>query len=137
MEANSCLILKNYIVKAIHFSINEEFKPPENAPILIDPEYERRIRKIDDNSAFVNLIFTIKNGKNDLPFAIEVDIEGLFQLDNWEHPEINSIMTTNTIAILFPYLRSIVSMVTANANIPPYTIPVMNITAMFDDETIE
>lgn len=137
MEANSCLTLKNYIVKTIRFSINEEFKPPKNAPILIDPEYERQIRKVDDNNACVNLLFSIKNEKNDLPFSIEIDIEGLFQLDGWENPEINSIMTTNTVAILFPYLRSIVSMVTANANIPPYTIPVMNITALFDEGVSE
>ena len=133
MQGNSCLTLKNYIVKSLAFSINEDFKLNQSDQIIINPEFERKIRKIDENNALINLIFTVKKNGSLLPFSIEVDIEGLFQMDRWEQPENVSIMTTNTVAILFPYLRTIVSMVTANANISPYIIPVMNITALFED----
>lgn len=132
MQGKSCLTLKNYIVKTMNFSINEDFEFNQNKPISINPEFKRQVRKVDDDTAIVNLGFYISNPKNDMPFFMEIDIEGLFHLENWEQPEQLPIITSNAIAILFPYLRSIVSMVTANANISPYVLPVMNITALFD-----
>ena len=63
---------------------------------------------------------------------MEVNIEGLFHLEDWEHPDRLPLIRSNSVAILFPYLRSIVTMITANANISPYVLPVMNIAAMFE-----
>lgn len=135
MQGKSCLTLKNYIVKTINFSINENFEFNQDKMISINPEFKRQIRKIDNDTATVNLGFCVINEKNDMPFSMEIDIEGLFYLENWEQPEQLPIITSNAIAILFPYLRSIVSMVTANANISPYVLPVMNISALFENKT--
>ena len=134
MQAKSCLILKNYIVKNINFSINENFQFNQNVTIKINPEFRREIKKIDNNNAAVNLFFCIKNEKDDLPFSMEVNIEGQFHLENWEQPDLISLIVSNSIAILFPYLRSIISMITANANISPYMLPVMNIAALFEQD---
>ena len=134
MQANSPLSLNKYIVKDIHFSINEKFTFNQDVAREIHPEFTRHIRKIDDNNALVNLIFCIDNENLVLPFSMKIDIEGLFHLENWERSELGSIMVTNTTAILFPYLRSLVSVITANANISPYIIPVMNINALFECE---
>ena len=135
MQGKSCLTLENYIVKTMNFSINENFQFNQNTTISINPEFKRQIRKIDNDTVTVNLGFCIINEKNDMPFSMEIDIEGLFHLENWEQPDQLPIITSNAIAILFPYLRSIVSMITANANISPYVLPVMNINALFDDKT--
>lgn len=137
MQAKSCLTLKNYIVKTMNFSINPNFKFGENKAININPEFKREIKKVDDNTATVNLAFRISDEEKDMPFYIKIDIEGLFHLENWEQPEYLPLMTSNTIAILFPYLRTLVSMMTANANISPYILPVMNITALFDQNSDE
>lgn len=134
MQANSSLSLNKYIVKNMHFSINDDFEFNQDKTIELTPEFTRQIKKIDNNNALVNLIFRIENENLDLPFSIEVDIEGLFHMDNWEAPSSVPLMTTNSISILFPYLRSIVTMLTANANISPYILPVMNINALFDQE---
>lgn len=134
MQAKSCLTLKNYIVKNINFSINENFQFNQNITIKINPEFRREIKKIDNNNATVNLFFCIKNEKADLPFSMEVNIEGQFHLENWEQPDLMSLIVSNSIAILFPYLRSIISMITANANISPYMLPVMNIAALFEQD---
>ena len=134
MQGKSCLTLKNYIVKTMNFSINEDFQFNQDENINVNPEFKRQIRKVDDDTAVVNLKFCINNEKKDMPFSMEVDIEGLFHLENWEQPEQLPMITLNAIAILFPYLRSIISMVTANANISPYVLPVMNISALFSDK---
>lgn len=134
MQGKSILTLKNYIVKTMNFSINEEFQFGQDKTININPEFKRQVRKVDNDTATVNLGFCISNKKKDMPFSMEIDIEGLFYLENWEQPEQLPIITSNAIAILFPYLRSLVSMITANANISPYVLPVMNIITLFDRE---
>lgn len=132
MQAKSSLSLKNYIVKKMNFSINENFDFNQNTAIRINPEFTRNITKIDSDNVAVNLIFCIDNVNGDMPFSMEIDIEGLFHLENWEHPDLMTLIRSNAVAILFPYLRTIVSMLTANANISPYMLPVMNIAAMFE-----
>ena len=133
MQGKSCLTLKNYIVKTMNFSINENFQFDQNSTISINPEFKRQIRKVDAKTAMVNLGFRISNENNDMPFSIEIDIEGLFHLEDWERQDQLPIISSNAIAILFPYLRTLVSMITANANISPYILPVMNITALFEE----
>lgn len=135
MQAKSCLSLENYIVKTMKFSINENFDFGTDATITLNPEFTRNINKIDDDTVLVNLIFCIDNKNADMPFDMEVNIEGVFRLENWEQPEMLPLIRSNSVAILFPYLRSVVTMLTANANISPYVLPVMNIAAMFDQNT--
>ena len=132
MQAKSCLSLENYIVKTMRFSINENFDFGTDATIILNPEFTRNINKIDDDTVLVNLIFCIDNKNADMPFDMEVNIEGVFRLENWEQPEMLPLIRSNSVAILFPYLRSVVTMITSNANISPYVLPVMNIAAMFD-----
>lgn len=132
MQAKSCMTLKNYIVKTMNFSINENFDFEKDVDVTVNPEFTRNINKVDNDNAVVNLIFCIDNKNADMPFAMEVNVEGLFHLENWEQPDMLPLIRANSVAILFPYLRSIVTMITANANISPYTLPVMNIAAMFD-----
>lgn len=133
MQANSSLFLNNYIVNTMRFVYNNHFEFGNHTSIDINPKFRKTIRKIDENSASVQLEFFIDNNDLSLPFEIEVAIEGIFTLENWEMEEKKSIMKYNTVAILFPYLRSIVTMLTANANVPPYVLPVMNINALFEN----
>ncbi len=132
MQAKSYLSLERHIVKSMSFSINENFDFGKGTPITINPEFTRNIKKVDNDSVMVNLIFCIDNENADMPFSMEVNIEGLFHLEDWEHPDRLPLIRSNSVAILFPYLRSIVTMITANANISPYVLPVMNIAAMFE-----
>ena len=132
MQAKSYLSLERHIVKSMSFSINENFDFGKGTPITINPEFTRNIKKVDNDSVMVNLIFCIDNENADMPFSMEVNIEGLFHLEDWEHPDRLPLIRSNSVAILSPYLRSIVTMITANANISPYVLPVMNIAAMFE-----
>ena len=126
----SCLTLQNYIVKTMNFSINDEFNMEQEQEINIQPKFSRTVNKIDSNSAEVILGFEVEKDVN-IPFSMKIDVCGYFHLNDWENPDNSVLMVENTIAILFPYLRALISILTANANIPPYLIPVMNITALF------
>lgn len=56
---------------------------------------------------------------------------GIFKFQNVDNlSEIPSFFYKNSIAILFPYLRAYVSLVTNQANIPPLVLPTMNLSAL-------
>jgi preprotein translocase subunit SecB len=61
-----------------------------------------------------------------------VEIEGIFTVlvDEGERELVDRVLHENTLAILFPFLRSAVSVVTVAANIPPLVLPVVNIVEM-------
>ena len=45
-------------------------------------------------------------------------------------PTIN--LDSNAIAILYPYIRSIVSVYTSSINVPPLILPVINVNALIE-----
>ena len=68
--------------------------------------------------------------KAHIPFQMEVEIRGIFSLSLGEFSdveELKNILSSNAIAILYPYLRSTVSTLTSLMNnFPTYTLPVIN-----------
>lgn len=64
------------------------------------------------------------------PFNIKVKVLGRFAIhgENIENFEINGI------AILYPYLRAIVSTYTANSNIPTLILPPINVSTYMQKE---
>ena len=43
----------------------------------------------------------------------------------------------NAVSILFPYIRSLITTITANVNIPPVVLPPMNIAGMMGNKNEE
>lgn len=60
-----------------------------------------------------------------IPFEMEVILKGYFGVENAQSDI--KFFEKNAIAILFPYLRAIVSTYTVNANVAPILLPAMNI----------
>lgn len=78
------------------------------------------------------LIFTvkIKDEIGSLPF-ISVRCKGLFKFENINSfEEIPDFFYRNSIAILFPYVRAFLSLVTTQANVPGVILPTMNLTSL-------
>ncbi len=44
------------------------------------------------------------------------------------------MLEKNTIAIMFPYIRSYISIITTQPGMPPIVLPAMNIIAMINDQ---
>lgn len=124
------LKMTRFFAKNITFTLNETFIST-NQEVTLTPNFKRQINKIDNNTAEVRLFFDIDKNE-DLPFEIHVELVGSFELKNWESEELLPVMSTNTVAIMFPYLRTIVSSLTTNANIPPYIIPIINIARLLE-----
>ena len=61
---------------------------------------------------------------------MKVNLTGYFMADSC-NPE---TLKANAIAILYPYVRAIVSTYTANANITPLILPPINVNKLIKDQ---
>lgn len=133
MKGESILSLTRYDVEKICFILNDGFEFNDE-PIKLNPTFDRGIKKINKDSAKIILGFEIKSTEeNPSPFNLSIVISGIFELNDWESKD-TDIMKYNTLSVLFPFLRSLIATVTANASIPPYILPVININALFDED---
>lgn len=76
-------------------------------------------------------------GKKDEEFIIELVLVGIFSLENSEDldPEFKeTIIRENTVAIMLPYMRSQVAILTAQPGLDSVTLPIFNVSSMFRTE---
>ena len=128
MSSNrSVLRFDKYIVKSISFQANEKCYCMDDQ-VELDFDFDIR-SSIEENKLIIELssiIFPNAVTQN-YPFEMEVVLKGFFSIDSADSNVDISFFKTNAVAILFPYLRAIVSSYTANANIAPVILPAMNI----------
>lgn len=84
-----------------------------------------------ENSSY-ELVFTLKvtNIPQAKPF-VEVRCIGIFQFENVNSfEEIPDFFYKNSIAILFPFVRAYVSIITIQANVPSVMLPTLNLSSL-------
>lgn len=93
-----------------------------------DMGIEINLGKNDDNVYRVSLVF--KGGKSD-DYVIEVQVSGFFRFtEDLSDEEKDKLLEVNAVAIIFPYLRSQVSSITAQQGVDPILLPVINFSKM-------
>ena len=117
MPKASVLQFDNYTVEELLFK-KEPVKADQNE-FQLQPHFEQEIVNLGDDKYDVHL-----------SFHIHVAIVGHFTyFDQDETIDANlkdHILQTNTISILFPFLRQIVATLTNNANVATLMLPIMN-----------
>lgn len=139
-QANSCLEFSGYEVNTIDFKLSETFGG--NKEVEMKPELQISVAEVGEDAYNVKLSFSLTSTEeNELPFDMHVTMTGHFRFcadETAEEAEIREkIMRENTVAIMFPFLRSIVASLTATANIPPLVLPVINIVKAFEENAFE
>lgn len=120
----------NYIVDTMYYKTNPNFDIENNEDIIIDEDVDAHINIIDVKKTAIITLRSKLNEKENVPFSFEVSIVGYFEFDEKESDGIDfkDLLKTNAVAILFPYLRAIVSELTGKSNrFPNYNMPVRNI----------
>jgi preprotein translocase subunit SecB len=84
-------------------------------------------REVQENVC-VNVFYSETDDMEGAPFRLSVEIAGRFRCDNEWQPEFEA----NILAIIFPYLRSIVSTITCNSGREPIILPTINIASLFE-----
>lgn len=129
---NSTLQFLHYDVNKIQFINNPDYEAQE---VEVDLEFDSAIERSEEYIAQKVSIEVFPNGlENGMPFQLQIDLTGHFRLvDGAEKMETKNI-ETNTLAILFPYVRSLVTTITANANVPPLVLPPLNIVRTLEEK---
>lgn len=122
----SSLKFLNYIVNSVSYRTNN--KPNENGSwkLNFDIKNTTKISKEKDKMT-ITLAVSVFKGVEDAPFYIDVELTGYFELEGEDDI---SKYEANAIAIMYPYLRAIVSNYTSSANVSPVILPAINVNAM-------
>ncbi len=128
----SIIKFDGYRVIKSNFEITNE-NLEDGTGIKITPTYSRSIKKISDKNYVLELGILISPTDNNpnVPFKIEIIIEGIFNIGDSDSAD--EIMNVNATAILFPYLRSTLSLFMTTMNINPIILPVINLVKMFEE----
>lgn len=131
---STALEFEGYEVNELVYQKNIEYEhSSDKKQIMLFPKLVRNIKKMPNNKFEVHLGVVVSADKdgNDIPFYLSVNISGFFNLLGEETDE--TFINQNALAILFPYLRSLVTTVTVNAGIPPIILPAVNIIQMLEE----
>lgn len=128
-EIKSALLFNKYIVNQVFFKTNNKYEEPENG-ISIKMEITPKI-EVDKERMNVTLNCDIFSNaeENNYPFEMSVSLTGFFSTQG----EKTEVFVKNAIAILFPYIRAIVSTYTASANVPPLILPAINVNKLIEN----
>lgn len=131
MLAKSGLQFLSYSVTRLHY---EEVESSESE-FSINPQFTRTLKEVGDSDYLVE-IRVLLEPKDDapLPFKIDIAIAGQFRIECEDKELKKQLVEKNTLAILFPYLRSTLSSLTMLANIPPLIMPLFDFTKVFEEE---
>lgn len=133
-KENVLIRLIGYTVDKVSFILNKDFDFVANAKVQITPNFNRELVKIDSNTFSMSLSVSFDHPENKIPFYMDVQVSGKFVFTNWESANYYPLARNNATSVLYPYIRALVTTVTANANVPPYILPVMNSNSLFKDK---
>ena len=132
-KINSTLKFKNYIVDTIEYKVNLDYNGEERE---IDFDIESSCN-LTNNEFILELDLKIYTDakKNNYPFSMRVKVVGLFEVTA-EKDEIikKEFSERNSIAILFPYVRALVTTFTSNANVSPLILPPINVIKYMEEK---
>lgn len=129
---------KNYIVKNIKYLKNEKFMPDKSRKLNTSIDCFSTIYYPSEGyDGIVSIKMDLGNTEEkNSPFLLEVELNGIFRFEVNEETnaskkeiieEMKKMLALNGNAILFPYVRSLVSDITLRTNqFPAYILPTMN-----------
>lgn len=95
----------------------------------IKPQFSRQVRKSNDNPKLNFVALSVKVESTEAepkPFNINVGIVGIFELEQQADAQQERDFVIEATSLLYPYLRSLVTNLTAQAYITPLNLPVIN-----------
>ena len=133
--ATSVLNFEGYKVEKIRFDINDNFDADD---VTVDIKFDIR-NNIDKENRTLKVILEVNifNDciENNKPFSLEVSIIGFYRFDDKVDENIlQGLVKSNAVAILYPYLRSLVSVITSNSGFPTIILPTINVNKVMNKE---
>ena len=122
-----------YILKTVNttrFSFSSNTSNQDT--YTISPKFGKKIDKINEEDYLLTLSFSLHSEDNSIaPYEVDLVINGIFSLSDCKNDEIDEFMNKNAVAILFPYLRSILSTALSAMMIQPLILPLVDAYQLF------
>lgn len=116
-------------MEELSFKINRIQLAP-NQRLDVKPQFARQVRKANDNKKLVFIALSVKIESTEAepkPFDLNVSLVGMYELENENYTaEEERAFVIEATSQLYPYLRSAVTNLTAQAYITPLNLPVIN-----------
>ena len=119
------------VFSSFNVVVNELYIRNNNLPLgnyNIKPQIQRKIGKsnVEEGMYIVELKAEFHNTPED-PFPIELiaSVSGVFVIKDEEENKANEFLKKQGFQMVFPYLRSLVSSITATAMMPPILLPIV------------
>ena len=123
-EIISALQFKNYEVNKMIYQSNDD---KSDGGYNFCPSITCQISPEDESNFSVQLSFSVKSTEeHPFPFNLDVAITGHYSMSGNNENNVE-LMQENSVAILFPYLRTTISSITNLANVSPLILPTINI----------
>ena len=131
--------LRGITAEEISYTMNK-IKVDKDTRFEIKPQFTRSVKKVKENDKLHFLVLEVKiEGKDGAPtpFNLKCRLVGAFEAEEIETEEDRQVLVLSMTEIVYPYLRSTVAALTANAFISPVTLPVVPITAIFPEQSVQ
>lgn len=126
----SSLRFIDYIVDEVNF----KNKYNDNENFELDFDIDSNVDFKDKNNFILKLELYIFKKEEDVPFTMNVKVIGIFEVDDVEEKLREELAEKNAVAILFPYVRALVSNYTAIANVSPLILPPINVVQYIEEK---
>ena len=117
---------KGITAEELTFKLNRVKLNPEDK-LDIKPQFSRQVRKVNGNDKLNFIALSVKIESSEAepkPFDINVTLVGVFEAEVANQNEERNFVIEGT-KLIYPYLRSAVTNLTANAFIAPLNLPVI------------
>ena len=117
---------KGITAEELSFKLNRIRLNPEDK-LDIKPQFSRQVRKVNGNDKLNFIALSVKIESTEAepkPFDIMVTLVGVFEVEVANETEERNFVIEGT-KLIYPYLRSAVTNLTANAYIAPLNLPVI------------
>lgn len=117
-------------LKRVYFDeISYQFHADAGADFEYTFNFEKALEEIEKNNYRILLKCNVQDEKNDVELHIEVVGEFVCDLEDEEFRK--TLLNENAVAILFPYLRSQICLVTTQPDTTPINLPAINVLSLF------
>ncbi|MGB5982687.1 MAG: protein-export chaperone SecB [Nonlabens sp.] len=122
----STLTFQNFVVSHFHYETLKENISENKFTLRPRALLSRKEEKIN-----IHIDLTLKDIDN--MFFIKLSATGLFDFDFQDETYLNSFISINGPAIIFPYIRSFISSFTALSGLDTVTLPTLNLSGYKQD----
>ena len=119
---------KGITCEQLSFKLNRVKLEP-NKRLDIKPQFSRQVRKANENAKLNFIALSVKIQSTDeepKPFNLSATVVGIFELAEEPNAQQERSFVIEATQLLYPYLRSAVTNLTAQAYIAPLNLPVIS-----------